>query len=339
MKALFFVCGALALIICSASARAGDQIRIVGSSTIYPFATAVAEHFGKTTGFKAPVVESTGSGGGLKLFCAGLDELSPDIAAASRRITPGERSACATNSVKDVVEIVIGYDGLLIANAKSAKPYRLTHQQLFLALAKTVPQGDKLVPNPYRRWKDIDPSLPADPIMVFGPALNHGTRDSLVELVMDQACREFPAIQALDEAAQRQACDAVREDGAFIDVSQNYTITLQKLVMEPHAVGILPFSYLDQNRDKIQAAIFDGQEASYDNIFNHTYPLSRPLYLYVKAAHLTITKGLKEYVEDFASEKVWGKDGLLAERGLIAMPDQQRQAEAAKIHTVLALEP
>lgn len=318
-----------------ANARAQDQVRIVGSSTVYPFATAVAEHFGKTTRFKAPVVESIGTGGGLKLFCASLDAASPDIAAASRRIRPSETAACAEHGVKDIVEITIGFDGLVIVSARSDKPLQLTHQQLFLAIAKTVPLDGKLVANPYHRWREIDATLPDDKILVFGPAPNHGTRDSLVDLVMTQACRDFPIIKSVDSAERRNICAAVREDGAFVDVSQNYSVALQKLIMEPHAVGILPFSYFDQNSDKVRAATFDGQEATYDNIFSGRYSLSRPLFLYVKAAHLGTTMGLRDYIADFTSERTWSKDGYLAERGLIALSDEQRQQEAAKAKELL----
>ncbi|PKU24838.1 substrate-binding domain-containing protein [Telmatospirillum siberiense] len=319
----------------AADALADEQIRIVGSSTVYPFATAVAEYFGKTTGGKAPVVESIGTGGGLKLFCASLDAASPDIAAASRRIRPSETANCAEHGVKDIAEITIGFDGLVIVNARPNKPMHLTRQQLFQAIAKSVPQNGKWVANPYRRWRDIDAALPDEKILIFGPAPNHGTRDSLVDLAMTQACAEFPALKGIEERQQRTICAAVREDGAFVDVSQNYSIALQRLIMEPHAVGILPFSYFDQNTDKIQAASFDGQEATYDNIFSGRYSLSRPLFLYVKTAHLQTTRGLREYIAAFTSEKAWSRDGYLAERGLIALADDQRGQEAAKVAELL----
>jgi phosphate transport system substrate-binding protein len=339
MRARLFVFATAAFIavqsFITADAGARDQIRVVGSSTVYPFATAVAEHFGKASGFKSPVVESIGTGGGLKLFCASLDASSPDIATASRRIRPSEIATCAENNVTEIAEITIGYDGLVIAKARSSTPLQLTHQQLFLAIAKTVPQGGRLVANPYRRWRDIAASLPDEKILIFGPAPNHGTRDSLVDLVMTQACQEFPTIKAIDPSERRKICAAVREDGAFVDVSQNYSITLQKLIMEPQAVGILPFSYIDQNNDKIQAAVFDGQIASYDNIFSGRYPLSRPLFLYVKNAHLDTTTGLRDYIADFTSDKTWSENGYLAERGLIALPGETRRQEAAKIADLL----
>lgn len=321
---------ALATIAFAASAQARDQIRIVGSSTVYPFATTVAENFGKTSGFKTPVVESTGSGGGFKLFCAGADENSPDITNASRRVLPSEIAACAANGVKDITEIVIGYDGIVIANAKAGPKYALTKEQIFKAIAKTVPVDGKLVANPYKKWSDVDPSLPAETITVFGPASNHGTRDALVELVMDDACVKFPEIKALSGDAKKVACDAVREDGAFIEVSEDYSLTMQKLQSQPHAVGVLTFSYLDQNGDKIKAATVDGETATYDNIASSKYPVSRPLFFYVKKNHVGVIPGIKEYVAEFTSEKAWGKNGYLAQKGLIAMPDDQRKSEAAK---------
>jgi len=324
------VVAALATVAFAASAQARDQIRIVGSSTVYPFATAVAEQFGKTSGFKTPVVESTGTGGGAKLFCAGVGAEFPDVTNASRRIKQSELDNCAANGVKDVAEITVGFDGIVVANAKAGKHYVLSREQLFLGIAKTVPQGGKLVPNTYKKWSDIDASLPAEEIVVYGPASNHGTRDALVELVMDEACGKFPEIAALTGDAKKVACDAVREDGAFIEVSENYTVTLQKLMSQPHAVGILTFSYLDQNADKIQAATIDGQVATYDNIATGKYPVSRPLFFYVKKAHIGVIPGIKEYIAEFTSEKAWGKEGYLAEKGLIAMPDAQRKSEAAK---------
>jgi len=320
----------VATVALAANAQAGDSIRIVGSSTVYPFATAVAEQFGKSSGFKTPVVESTGTGGGMKLFCSGNGPDSPSVTNASRRVKQSELDACAKAGVNDVAEIVIGYDGIVVAKSKNSAPMAVTREQLFKALAKTVPVNGKLVPNPYKKWSDVDPSLPKDDIVVFGPASNHGTRDAMVELIMEESCEKFPEIKALDKDAKKVACDAVREDGSFVEVSENYTVTLQKLLALPKAVGILTFSYLDQNNDKIQAATVDGQTATYDNIATGKYPVSRPLFFYVKKDHVGKIPGLKEYVGEFTSEKAWGKDGYLAEKGLIAMPDAQRKSEAAK---------
>ncbi|HIJ38960.1 MAG TPA: phosphate ABC transporter substrate-binding protein [Rhodospirillaceae bacterium] len=318
-------------------AYARDQIRVVGSSTVYPFATAVAEQFGKTSGFKAPIVESTGSGGGLKLFCAGVDENTPDITNSSRRIKASEVENCAANGVKDIAEVVIGFDGIVIVNAKAGPTFALTREQIYKATAKNVPKDGKLVPNPYNKWSDIDPSLPSEEIVVFGPASNHGTRDAYVELVMDPACEKQPEVAALAGDEKKKACQSIREDGAYVEVSENYTVILQKMVSQPHAVGVLTFSYLDQNGDKIKAATVDGQVASYDNIASGKYPVSRPLFFYVKKAHLGVIPGIKEFIAEFTAEKAWSKEGYLAEKGLIALPDAQRKSEAAKAKELVNL--
>jgi phosphate transport system substrate-binding protein len=319
------------------AAEARDTIRMVGSSTVYPFATAVAEQFGKTSTFKTPVVESTGTGGGIKLFCAGADENSPDIVNASRKIEPSEVAACAANGVKDITEVTIGYDGIVFANVKNGPTFTITRVQFYKAAAKVVPVDGKLVPNPYKNWNEIDPSLPKEEIILYVPAPNHGTRDAFNELVMTPACKTFPEINALEKAAQKAACETAREDGAFIDVTENYTVTLQKMVSQPHAVGVTTFSYLDQNGDKIKAATVDGVVPTYDNIASGKYPVSRPLFFYVKKDHVGKIPGIKEYIAEFTSEKAWSKNGYLAEKGLIALPDAERKAQAANAKALGAL--
>jgi len=320
----------LAAILLAAPATAADRIRIASSSTVAPFVSTAAEQFGRGSGFAAPVVESIGSGGGLKLFCASLADGSPDIAGASRRITESEKKSCAANGVTEITEIVIGYDGIVLATAKSAAPLALTGRQLFLAIAKTVPVDGRLAANPYRLWREIDAGLPAQAIMVFGPAPNHGTRDVLAELAMGGACKGFPEIAALAGEARRIACQAMREDGAYVDVTADYTVTLHKLEAEPAALGILPFGYLERNRDKIRAASFEGIMPSYQTIYDGLYPLSRPLYIYVKKGHLQTTRGLREFVAELTSDKASGPDGYLADLGLISLPTAQRKAEAQK---------
>jgi phosphate transport system substrate-binding protein len=312
------------------AAQAQDSIRIASSSTVYPFVTAVAERFGQNSGFRAPVIESLGSGGALKLFCASAGKGSPDIAGASRRITPAEMSSCAANHVTEITEIAFGYDGIVIVNAKSGQRFALTRRDLFLAVAKTVPLKGKLVPNPYRRWDQIDAALPHEEIMVFGPAPNHGTRDMFDEMVMDVACQDFPEIRALDAKARRSACQALREDGPFIEVTEDYSIILQKLLAERKAVGILPFSYVDQKGDEVKAASLEGRTPSRESIADGAYPLSRPLYLYVKKAHDGKTPGLREFLREVTSDKASGKNGYLTESGLVPLPDSERKAEAAK---------
>ena len=329
--------GMLLAVVAALPAAASDRIHIASSSTVAPFVSMTAEQFGRGAGFGTPVVESIGSGGGLKLFCASLADGSPDIAGASRRITESEKKSCAAAGVTDITEIAIGYDGIALASAKSGGAPALTSRQLFLAIAKTVPVDGKLAPNPYKTWHEIDASLPDQPIMLFGPAPNHGTRDILAQLLMSAACRNFPEIAALEGEARRVACQAVREDGPYIEVTADYSVTLHKLEAEPAALGILPFSYLDRNRDKIHAATLDGRQISYETIYERSYPLSRPLYIYVKKAHLQTTRGLREFVAELTSDKAAGKEGYLSDIGLIALPDAQRKAEAEKARSFPSL--
>ena len=304
-----------------------DYVSIVGSSTVYPFATVVAERFGRTSDYKTPKVESTGSGGGFKLFCAGVGVDSPDITNASRRIKPSEVERCAGNGVTDIVEVKIGYDGIAVANATSGPRLSLTRKDLYLALARDVPDpsgAPRLVANPYTNWKQVDPSLPDESIEVLGPPPTSGTRDAFVELVMDEGCREWPFIAAMDKPTRKAACRTLREDGGYIEAGENDNLIVQKLVANPVALGIFGFSYLDQNTDRIQGATIDAVAPTFDNIADGSYPISRPLYFYVKKAHVGRIPGLAEYIAEFTSEKTWGNDGYLADRGLIPMPDAER---------------
>jgi len=310
------------------AAQARDQIRIVGSSTVFPFATAVAERFGKTTNFKTPVIESTGSGGGLKLFCAGVGTDTPDITNASRRIKASEVETCRKNGVTDIVEVKIGYDGIVVANSKSAPQYSLTQKDLFLALAKYVPDADgKIVDNPNRTWKDVNAALPAIKIEVLGPPPTSGTRDAFVELVMDKGCEAFPAIAALeksDKSRFKQVCQTIREDGAYIEAGENDNLIVQKLEANPDALGVFGFSFLDQNSDKLQGSKIAGVVPEFEAIADGSYPVSRPLFFYVKKAHAGVIPGIQEYIAEFTSDKAWGEDGYLADKGLIPMPDAER---------------
>ncbi len=311
------------------AAEARDQIRIVGSSTVFPFATAVAEEFGKTTGNKTPVVESTGSGGGLKLFCAGVGVGHPDITNASRRIKSSEVERCAGNGVTDITEVKIGFDGIVLANSRATDRFSITLQQLFLALAKDVPSDGGMVPNPNRTWSDIDPALPAAKIEVLGPPPTSGTRDAFVELAMEGGCKTFPAIAALkkeDKKAYKAVCHAIREDGAFVEAGENDNLIVQKLEANPNALGIFGYSFLEQNRDKVQGSIIDGVEPDFDTISDGSYPVSRSMYFYVKKAHVGVIPGIDEYVATFTDEDAWGPYGYLADKGLIPLPDADREA-------------
>jgi phosphate transport system substrate-binding protein len=324
-------------------AQARDYISIVGSSTVYPFATVVAEQFGKTTKFKTPKIESTGSGGGLKLFCSGVGVEYPDMTNASRRIKKSEVEQCTKNGVRNIVEIKIGYDGIVIANSKKVKPFHLTRQDIFLALAKNVPDPEgqqKLIPNPYAKWSDINPELPDTKIEVLGPPPTSGTRDAFVELVMEEGAKSFDWINALeksDKAKFKEIAHTMREDGAFVEAGENDNLIVQKLDVNPAGLGIFGFSFLDQNTDKIQGSFIDGVEPAFEAIADGQYPVSRPLYLYVKKAHAGVITGINEFLNEFTSEKAWGEDGYLADKGMIPMPEEERAAfreDAIKLNTL-----
>jgi len=328
-KSVFVVATVMILALSFGTAIAArDYISIVGSSTVYPFATVVAEQYGKTTQFKTPKIESTGSGGGFKLFCAGVGVETPDITNASRAMKKSEYDTCVANGVKDVVEVKIGYDGIVLANSKKATPLKLSRKEIYLALAKDVPDpsgADKLVPNPYNTWKDINASLPAKKIEVLGPPPTSGTRDAFVELVMDVGCEEFKAVKALDKKQMKAACQTIREDGAYIEAGENDNLIVQKLEANPDAVGIFGFSFLDQNIDKIQGSFVEGVQPEFEAIADGSYPVSRPLFFYVKKAHVNAIPGMKEYLSEFTSDKAWGPDGYLADKGMIPMPDAERE--------------
>jgi phosphate transport system substrate-binding protein len=328
---------ALAAVATAGAAEARDQIRIVGSSTVFPFATTVAENFGKTTNFKTPVIESTGSGGGLKLFCAGVGTEHPDITNASRRIKSSEVESCAKNGVKDITEVKIGFDGIVLANSKAAPHYELDKVTLFKALAKEVPVDGKFVANPYKKWSEIDGKLPAEDIEVLGPPPTSGTRDAFVELVMEEACGEIPECDALDKDAKKVAFGSMREDGAFIEAGENDNLIVQKLEANPHALGIFGYSFLDQNADKVQGSTIGGVEPTFENIASGAYGVSRSLYFYVKGAHVGTIPGIKEYIAEFTSENAWGPEGYLADKGLIPLPDDARAQMAEQANSLAPL--
>ena len=310
------------------SAQSRDYIQIVGSSTVYPFTTVVAEQFGKTTKFKTPKVESTGSGGGLKLFCAGVGVEHPDMTNSSRRIKKSEVELCGKNGVKEVVEMKVGYDGIAVANSKKAKALSLTPRDLYLALAKDVPanaDGSKLRANPYKTWKDVNPKLSALKIEVLGPPPTSGTRDAFVELVMDTGCGMFSAIKKMSKKPRRAACRTMREDGAFVEAGENDNLIVQKLDANPDAFGIFGFSFLDQNFDKLHGASINGVKPEFETIADGSYPVSRPLYIYIKKAHLDVIAGMREFLAEYTSEKAWGDEGYLTDKGLIPMPEKERQ--------------
>jgi phosphate transport system substrate-binding protein len=317
----------LALVaVSTGAAEARDQIRIVGSSTVFPFATAVAEQFGNKTSFPTPVVESTGSGGGLKLFCAGVGEAHPDITDASRRIKQSEVDTCAENGVTEITEVKIGFDGIVLANNKNAGQMDITLQELWLALAKDVPIDGEFRPNPYTKWSEIDADLPDVRIEVLGPPPTSGTRDAFVELAMEGGCEAFEEVEALDDDAKKAVCQTIREDGAFVEAGENDNLIVQKLQANPRAFGIFGFSFLDQNVDVIQGSLIEGVEPTFEDIADGGYPVSRSLYFYVKNAHVGVVPGIEEYVAEFTSEAAFGEDGYLADKGLIPLPEADREA-------------
>ena len=315
-------------IVCAMSGNAQaqsarDSINIVGSSTVYPFTTTVAEQFGRAGKFKTPKVESTGTGGGLKLFCNGVGPQFPDIANASRRIKPAELATCAQNGVKDVVEIKVGYDGIVLAQNKAGATLNLARKDVYLALAKTVPDPanpSALIPNPYNTWKDVNKSLPATKIEVLGPPPTSGTRDSFAELYMEAGCRNFAWLDALrtqDEPRFKRACDSIREDGAYIEAGENDNLIVQKLGASKDAVGVFGYSFLEENVDKLKGAVVDGVTPSYESIASGKYPASRPLFIYVKKQHVKVIPGIEEFIAEYVSEKALGEEGYLADKGLI----------------------
>jgi len=321
-----------------AIAGARDQIRVVGSSTVYPFATVVAESFGRSGAFKTPIVESTGTGGGLKLFCAGVGVDSPDIATASRRIKASEVELCAKNGVTSITEVKIGYDGIVLAHSKKGAGMGLTRRQLFLALAKEIPaKNGTLGANPNKSWKDIDASFPDQKIEVLGPPPTSGTRDAFNELAIEAGCKTFPelaALEASDNARFKKVCFSIREDGAWVEAGENDNLIVQKLVANPKALGVFGFSFLDQNKDVIAGDTVEGVTPDFENIAAGKYPLSRPLYIYVKNAHAASIPGMREYVVEFASDKAIGEYGYLVDKGLIPAPKAERErfrADAVKL--------
>ncbi len=326
----------------AAAQSARDYVYVVGSSTVYPFATIVAERFGRGSEFKTPKIESTGSGGGLKLFCDGVGVDFPDVANSSRAIKQSEVDSCARNGVTEIIEVKIGYDGIVFANALQSTPLTLSRRDIFLALAKQVPENADglLIDNPFVTWADVNPALPATKIEVLGPPPTSGTRDAFVELVMEGGCKTVPWIKALknsDSNSYKAICHTIREDGAFVEAGENDNLIVQKLQANPSAFGIFGFSFLDQNKEKVKGAEIDGVAPTFDAIADGDYPASRPLFFYVKKAHVDVIPGLRGFLREFTSERAWGEEGYLADRGLIPMPDNERAVVASNVRELKPL--
>jgi phosphate transport system substrate-binding protein len=332
----------LAAITATSSAMARDSIEVVGSSTVYPFSTVVAERYGRASGKPTPKIESTGSGGGMKLFCSGVGTNYPDITNSSRRMKASEFKLCQSNGVKDVIEVQIGYDGIVIANSIKAAPMKLTRKDIFLALAAQVPgpvEGE-LIDNPYSTWKQVNASLPDTEIEVLGPPPTSGTRDAFAELGLEGGCKKIAWIAALkktNKSAYKAICHTVREDGRYIEAGENDNLIVQKLEANPAALGVFGFSFLDQNADKVQGSQIESVDPTFESIANKSYPISRPLFFYVKKAHVGVVPGIQGFLNEFSSEKAWGEEGYLAEKGMIPLPDAERKAMALNTRNLVPM--
>ena len=320
MRKLSIALASLVAMLVVTSAQARDQIKIVGSSTVFPYATIVAERFGSSGKFKTPVIESTGTGGGAKLFCAGVGTEHPDVTNASRAMKAKEYALCQKNGVEEIVEITVGNDGITLAYSKDAKPVNFTKKQLWAALAKEVAKDGKLVPNPYKKWSDIDSSLPSKKIEILIAPPTSGTRDAWNSLVMVKGCSK--AAKSLFEANGKKAkkeCAKMREDGYAVEAGENDTLIVQKLASNPDAYGFFGYSYLVANKDKIKAAAINGVKPSLEGIQDYSYPIARPLFFYVKKAHIGVVPGVQEFLKEFTSKKSMGPRGYLTDIGLVPL--------------------
>lgn len=328
---------ALALAACNQQSTR-DQIKVVGSSTVYPFTTAVAEAFvNRNSEAKAPVIEQGGTGAGMKLFCGGIGVAHPDIVNASRRIKKSEMELCQKNGVTDIIEVQIGADGIALAESNNGPKMTLTRKDVYLALAAN-PMGN---PNSFKTWKDVNPTLPAIPIKVLGPPSTSGTRDAFAELILEPGCEEAnPQAKALKESDKNafdNLCLLIRSDAAYIDSGENDNLIVQKLSTDPNALGIFGYSYLEENKQRLHGVPINGVTPSYETIASASYPGARALYIYVKKQHLKAVPGLKEFLTQYAS--MWAPDGPLVKRGLIASPQAARDAAAKTIDLETPLDP
>ncbi|UWQ21514.1 substrate-binding domain-containing protein [Jannaschia sp. W003] len=323
----------------AAGAQGRDAIRIVGSSTVFPYTQAVAEQFSNVSGFASPIVESTGTGGGMKIFCEGVGANTPDITGASRAMKASEYELCQAGGVTDITEALIGFDGLSIAQAQaSTNAYDLGLDDIYLALGAQVPVEGEWVDNPYRRWSEIDPALPDAEILVYGPPPTSGTRDAFVELAMHAGCEMLPYVEenGFDHEWVVENCSRMRTDGPFVEAGENDNLIVQRLNADPDALGIFGYSFLFENLDTLQGVTIGGTEPSPETIADKSYPISRPLYFYVKNAHRGVIPGLDEFLEEYMDDDAVAEGGYLSERGLVPLDDD---ALAALQDAVLDAEP
>ena len=316
----------------AAPAAARDQIRMVGSSTVFPYSQAAAEQFANITGSPSPVIESTGTGGGMKIFCAGIGEAYPDMTGASRRMKASEYNLCQQNGVTDISEALIGYDGLSVAISREGADLDLTETQLFLALAAEVPVNGEWAANPYLRWSEIDASLPDVAILAYGPPPTSGTRDAFVELAMHDGCEALDYVKSKKESLDKSAykdwvhdnCSRMRQDGPFVEAGENDNLIVQRLDADKNAIGIFGYSFLFENSDRLKAIAVNGVIPNEETIADFSYDIARPLYFYVKNAHRGVIPGLEEFLQEYVSEDAMAPDGYFAERGLTALGDDMR---------------
>lgn len=314
-----------------------QAIHAVGSSTLYPFITAAAEQFGRDGAFKTPIVESTGTGSGFKLFCAGVDKNSPDMINASRPVKDSEKTLCASNGVTEVMELKIGFDGIVLGQSKAGQDFSISKKDLQRALAAKVVLNGKLVANPYQNWSDVRPDLPVRPITVYGPPTTSGTRDAFVEMVMEGGCEKTSLPKTLSPEAIKVACETMREDGRYVEAGENDNLIIQRLEVNPEALGLFGFSFLEQNADRIKAVSIDGQQPTLDTISSGKYAVSRSLFVYVKKDHLPLVHGLKEFSAFLVSDDAVGELGVMVEKGLIPLPPVQQNLERQKVEVLQAL--
>ncbi len=316
---------------------AAAQVRAVGSSTVYPYATVVAEYFSEKTGMRTPIIESTGTGGGIKLFCSGLGIGTPDIVNASRTMKESERNACNRKGIDQILEVKIGHDGIVMVQSLKAKQLALTRKEIFLALARIVPVNGELKPNPYHRWSDINPTLPREMIEIYGPPPTSGTRDAFVELVMEKACEEwveFRNAYPVDSERKKQ-CAYMREDGKYIETGENDNLIIQKLTHNLQALGITGYSYMEENSTIVQSVVIDSVLPTVETILSGRYVIARPLYMYFKKQHWQETPSLLPFLREIISEEAIGKDGYLAAKGLIPLTDVERSQLRSTVKEVL----
>ncbi|MEF2551196.1 substrate-binding domain-containing protein [Aurantimonas sp. A2-1-M11] len=306
-----------------AGAQSRDQIQIVGSSTVFPYTQAVVEQFANESGMTAPVLESTGTGGGMQIFCGGIGAQTPDITGASRAMTESEWELCKKNGVTNVTEVLLGNDALSLAMARSGADVQVTKAQLFQALAGEVEVDGEIVPNPYMNWSEIDSSLPDQPILVYGPPPTSGTRDAWVELVMEEGCEAFPAIEALEEERKEEVCQRMRTDGPFVEAGENDNLIVQRLTSDDNALGIFGYSFLFENQDTLKAASIDGVVPSEETVASGEYGVSRPLFIYIKNDHREAIPGLQDFVAEYVSSEALATGGYLEERGLVPLSAEE----------------